>query len=210
MPACCSGCLVWFLFAVLSAISAASSSHKCKATCPPYASVTPDAVYNVVDSRLAADQACSSHSHISVDCMLQHVGHPTCCCMNMVMSIASNCHQSTLPSASTASTHFVTFIFHCTVSLLADRSVLIPSGDDGQHLQVNGGVPALKKRTGNNSTTRSGSKSGEACPLLFCNPVLFFLAASLSSSFLQAYRLLLGCKPVFFFLAASLSSSSWL
>ncbi|KAL0044010.1 hypothetical protein WJX82_001910 [Trebouxia sp. C0006] len=33
-------------------------------------------------------------------------------------------------------------------------------GDDGQHLQVNGGVPALKKRTGNNSTTRCGSKSG--------------------------------------------------
>ena len=47
------------------------------------------------------------------------------------------------------------------------RSVMacVVGEDSSQHLQVNGGVPALKKRTGvtgNNSLARSG-KSGEHC-----------------------------------------------
>jgi len=111
-------------------------------------------------------------------------------------------HHTTSPHHITTSPHhFLRQSYSSTLqrlmSLSADRSVLRPSGDDGQHLQVNGGVPALKKRTGNNSATRSGSKSGEACPLLLlgCTPFLFFLAASLSSSsWLQACPLLLGCK----------------
>ena len=81
------------------------------------------------------------------------------------MSIGPNCDQYSLSSATASFTQFVAPFLNAQ-SACRLTGVLIPSGDDSQHLQVNGGVSALKKRTGNNSAMRSGSKSGEACPLL--------------------------------------------
>ena len=54
---------------------------------------------------------------------------------------------------------------HCVTGRVKCVMTCHVGEDSSQHLQVNGGVPALKKRTGmtgNNSLARSG-KSGEHC-----------------------------------------------